>query len=479
MIDYAAAETIFEDFKEISYEHIDYQLYETVKDYKARIASKFSSISRDEVNKIQGSEFYISLKLDGEHSQLYFEDGKACLLRPRGYAYIGLPLLDDAATILKDAGIKRALFPGELYVDRNDGKRTRIFDVLSLTKGPKSQEDLKHLCFAPFDIIFLDDEEFIDYSEVLKRIAQIFEKTALEPPPTKVSNNIQDIHKYYHQWVNEEGAEGLMIRTDLTYRYKLKAEHTVDAVIIGYTSKDEMITSVLTGLVNEDGTIQVLTSIEKGFSDVQRLELYQKLIRLKATSSFFEVSSYCVPYTMVQPRIIIEFTSNDMVAETTHGRPIKKATLNLKDHHYSLLRSTPLVSMAHCVFQRFRDDKDINAVDLRVTQITDHIFIDLAENPSQDIRFPDVTIIKRKVWTKEAKNKLSVRKIVIWKTNKEDIDSAYSAYVLNYTDFSPARQEPLKQDVRISNSERQILQLAEEFEEKHIKKGWQAVDGAA
>ena len=76
-VDTSAARTILGSFAEVHHADIDYGLYETVKDYKARVASKFKSITPDHIEKIQGNEFYISLKLDGEHCQLYFEDGQA------------------------------------------------------------------------------------------------------------------------------------------------------------------------------------------------------------------------------------------------------------------------------------------------------------------------------------------------------------------------------------------------------------------
>jgi len=109
-------------------------------------------------------------------------------------------------------------------------------------------------------------------------------------------------------------------------------------------------------------------------------------------------------------------------------------------------------------------------VDLRLSQVTEYIFIDLDQGPTRDIAFPEVEILIRDVWTKKTKDKLPIRKIVVWKTNKEAIDSNYPAYVLNYTDYSAGRKEPLKQDVRISNSRQQIVQLAVEFKEKNIKK---------
>jgi len=44
--------------------------------------------------------------------------------------------------------------------------------------------------------------------------------------------------------------------------------------------------------------------------------------------------------------------------------------------------------------------------------------------------------------------------------------------VFCYTNFSPARKEPLKRDARISDSEEQIVEMAKNYINASIKKGW-------
>lgn len=477
-IDLSHARTILNDFVEVEYTHVDFDLYSQVTDYKSRVASKFKSINKHQIKEIQGGELYVSLKLDGEHCHLFYDqedEDRVYLIRPRGYVYAGLPCLEHARQVLKARGIKRCLMPGELYVKREDGMRTRIFDVIHYTKGPKTQADLEVLHFAPFDILMLDDETHVDFSEVVARL-KTFEGSALEPPPIRITKQLDDVVKWYDEWVLRGGFEGLMIRSDLTFRYKLKAEHTIDAAIIGFTHDDqEMITSVLTGLVTEEGNIQVLGPVEKGFSDIDRVDLFRKLNEARIQSDYMEVSRFYTPFHMVKPRIIIEFSTNDMVAEHTNGMPVKKAVLRLKDNVYRLQRSAPLVALKHAVFSRFRDDKVVNAQDLRIRQITDMVFIDLEKETGKDISFPETEIVAREVYIKETKGKVSLRKLVAWKTNKDQIDSAFSSFVFNYTDYSTGRQEPLKQDVRISSSREQILEIYKEYKKDNILSGWKPV----
>ena len=475
-VDHGQARTIFGAFKEVGHRAVDPDLFARVQDYKRRVASKFKSIALEGLEKIQGNEFFASLKLDGEHAHLYYEEGRAYLIKPRLFSYFGLPCLDEAAELFQRADVKRALIPGELYAVAEDGSRTRVFDVISLVKKPRGEEDLMRLRFSPFDIITLDDEVFVDFAEVVDRLQQLFGDTNLAPPPLIVTKEPREIATFYDHWVNKHGAEGLMIRSDLTFRYKLKAQHTIDAAIIGYTAENEMVSSVLTALLTPEGHFHVLTAVEKGFSDVERMMLYQKLSQSHAESEFMEVSRFHTPFHMVKPKLIIEFSTNDMITEHHNGAPIKKAVLDLRKGKYRITRSAPLVSLMHRVFIRFREDKEINPVDLRTAQVTDYVFVDLSEKSSRKIEFPEVEILKREVYFKQTGDKLAVRKFLVWKTNKEEMDSAYSAYAFNYTDYSPGRKEPLQQDVRISNSRDQIMAIADEFMVKGVKKGWQRAE---
>jgi hypothetical protein len=79
---------------------------------------------------------------------------------------------------------------------------------------------------------------------------------------------------------------------------------------------------------------------------------------------------------------------------------------------------------------------------------------------------PASRLLRREVWTKD----VSIQKLLVWKTNKEAF--GYPAYAASWTSFSPNSQEQFKVDMRISNSETQIKQLAEQFIAKNIKAGW-------
>jgi hypothetical protein len=76
------------------------------------------------------------------------------------------------------------------------------------------------------------------------------------------------------------------------------------------------------------------------------------------------------------------------------------------------------------------------------------------------------------VFTKTLKGNLMVRKLLLWKTNKESEGGNYPAYIAYFTDFSPNRATPIDRDIRASNSREQIEALLAEMKVENILKGW-------
>jgi hypothetical protein len=88
------------------------------------------------------------------------------------------------------------------------------------------------------------------------------------------------------------------------------------------------------------------------------------------------------------------------------------------------------------------------------------------------LHLPKAEIIKRAVATKELKGKTMVRKLLLWKTNKEQLSPDYPAYVLLLTDFSPNRKTPLEREIRVSASLEQIEGYWTTWSTENFVKGW-------
>ena len=88
------------------------------------------------------------------------------------------------------------------------------------------------------------------------------------------------------------------------------------------------------------------------------------------------------------------------------------------------------------------------------------------------------TSIARQVFVKETKGGLAVRKLLAWRTNKDQVDRRYPAYVVHFTDYSPNRKDPLQRTVRLAPDLSTAKELFEQLmtEKKVSARGWSEVE---
>jgi hypothetical protein len=210
-----------------------------------------------------------------------------------------------------------------------------------------------------------------------------------------------------------------------------------------------------------------------------RRNLLSDLEDIIAESEYSEVNTDHVAYRMVEPKYIIEISCLDLIIETTRQATVDKIVLNWNpaQKRYEVLRRMPLANVISPQFVKFREDKSINPQDLRIEQITGLVEVPLADISAKEYKLPESTLLKRRVATKTLKGAEMVRKLVMWKTNKESLSvDEYPAYVLHFTDYSPNRKNPLSRDIRVSNSAEQIEALWSEMEQKNFVRGWKVLD---
>ena len=195
-------------------------------------------------------------------------------------------------------------------------------------------------------------------------------------------------------------------------------------------------------------------------------------------SDFHEVNSSRVAYQMIEPGLVAEIQCLDLVAMTSRGNPIDKMVLewNTEDKRWEGLRRLPLCSIISPQFVRFRDDKEAQKDDVRLAQLTDIVDIPDVDRVAEEIVLPESKIIKRAVALKTLRGAIMVRKIVLWKTNKDEASKDFPAYVMQLTDFSPNRADPLKYDMRVSSSQKQLEGYFAEWEKKYFVGGWKVQD---
>ncbi len=430
--------------------------------------------------KMPKAEYYVSRKIDGEFTILIYKDGEAITLNPGGTLRAGAPFMAEAAAALKKAGVKSAILGGELYVQRPDGKRARVHDVVRVARAPADMKEVGQLAIGFFNIYDLDGQDLsMRFSDVVQKLPEIFAgcKQAHSIETVQVEDP-KAVLKQYDKWVEGEGEEGVVARSDSAGMFKIKPLHSLDLAVIGFTEsineREGLLHDMLLAVVREDGTFQIVSRVGGGFSEEQRAEFLVKLKTLVVESDFREVNSDRVAYQMIKPGLVIEIECLDLVSRTSRDNTIDRMVLewNEKDNKWEGVRSMPLCSILSPQFIRFRDDKKASPQDVRMSQLSDLVEIPESTRAAEEIRLPSSTLIKRSVAVKEAKGSKMVRKVVLWKTNKDEVSRDFPAYVVHVTNFSGNRKTPLEFDLKVTKTLEQAQSLFDELKKELFVSGW-------
>lgn len=453
-----------------------------LKGYRKTVVAGYRPLLLDEIgSNLTSGEMYISPKIDGELWFMIIEDDEVVLSNTRGKLIAGdIPLISEVSQISKRFK-GRVILVGELFV-ASKKSRPRVSDLASALGGGAKAE-VEKLGFAAFDIISGGDVKssipLVDYKDRLALIQRLLaDGKRAKCVKTETINSPGEVINYFNNWVDAGKAEGLVIRAGGGRIYKVKPSLSIDAVIIGYTEKSgdsSQVRSIILALMRADDTFQLLGSCGSLGDEKARKEMMQKIQKSQVKSNWRHTSGDGAIYHFVKPEVIVEIKVVDVQGEDSSGDSIRKMVLSIKDNEWVALQKLPCASVHHPVFIRYRSDKQVNALDLRIEQISDRCLINNKETKAEVITLPSSEIVRREVYSKTIKEITSVRKLVILKTNKEDVDSDFPAYVVHWTDFSPDRKEPLKREVRLASVKETATTIAEEMLEKNIKKGWEKV----
>ena len=466
----------------------DPSLLALAQEYRRRLSAQMMPLDKPGIRqKIPSSDYHVSRKIDGEFSVLVFRDDEVFSINPGGTVRLGLPWQAEMRKHLLQAHVSEAVIVGELYVHSAD-RRPRVHDVVSLARQPQSAEDLERLRFAVFDILSLDgalvDNRFRDTWKVIERT--FGGGTLVHPVEAKFLKDATEIETLFEHWVQHEGAEGLVVRSDETGMYKIKLRHTLDAVVIGFTESTDdrqgMMHDLLLAIMRPDGTFQVLSRVGGGFTDQQRREMLSDLKDMIVDSEYAEVNSDYVAYNMVRPDWVVEVDCLDLISQNTRGGNISRMVLDYctaGQPGYKVVRRLPLATVISPQFVRRREDKRAHPADVRISQVSDRVDVPQIDIEARHFEAPKSTVLRREVYTKQLKGETLVRKFVMIKTNKEATSEEFPAFVIHYTDFSPGRKDALNRELWVSNSRSQIDELFAQIKEENVKKGWVEVDTPA
>ena len=440
--------------------------------YRKVVATNYVLTNPADIERRLGIPLLVSTKLDGE---LWFllHDKEWKLVSPTGRVISGdLELLAEANAAKLD---KSSIFAGELHIIGET--RTRIADVTSaLAGGEKAKTD--SIGYKVFDVVSSPEVSAIGtpYTVRYAVISQLPSGKNFgfaESTATKASSEVAEI---FDKVVLAAGYEGLVARAEDGRSYKIKPTKELDAAILGFTERRDadgslMIRSLLLGVIQEDGSWIPLTTTGNVGDNEFRKELLALLKPLVRPSSYRRTSeSSGVMYQLVEPTLVAELRCMDLQLEDFQGRSIKHPRLNFDATGWKVSGWTNSAAVHNSIVVRLRNDKSCTPEDIGWSQLTRMLPI---ASSTEEIALGKSELVQRRVWTKEGSGKVDVRKLVMWKTNKDS--AGYPAYVVHWTDYSSTRKSPLDREVRLAPNESEAKKIAEGMIADNIKKGWNEV----
>jgi hypothetical protein len=449
-------------------------LWGRAQEARRLLSSRMTSVARDELRaRLPAGDVHVSRKVDGEFTLLVVDGDEAFTVNPGGTVRVGLPLLEEAQALVGRAGKRRVLAVGELYL-HDPARRTHVHDVTGVLTRPRDAGELDRVRFAAFDLI---EPAAASYAETWRTLAQVFGGgTRVHPVEGAFVKGLGDVEARFRQWVETEGAEGIVVRSDQAGLFKIKNRRTIDAVVVGYSEgvddRKGLLHDLLVALVRDDGTFHILSRIGGGLSDDERRRFRDELGALAAPSDYTEVNPDHLAYQMVRPEWVVEVSCVDLLAQTTRGGPIERMVLAWDAGAWRVVRRLPLCALIGPSFVRRRDDKQVTAADLRLAQVTDFVDVPLADRDARTMTLPRSEIVRREVWTKVMKGQTMVRKLLLWKTNKDRESDDFPAYVLYLTDYSPNRKEPLEREIRVGRTLEEMEKHWAALQKEKVVTGW-------
>ena len=464
---------------------IEQKYIQTAIDYKKNVAGKFVLVEGAKLKqRIDGQRFAVTRKIDGHMQVVFYVDNQVFMLNANGRekASEGLKCLNAFAEAVKAAGLKQAIIAAELYLPR-EGGRPRCGDVqaalaerlrvVERSSGIDAKRD--QLALAPFDIIELDGEAWKaeHYADTHNKLCTIFQNEQVKPVQMRNASSNDEVQQIYEEWVEGEGAEGLVAHSESPIVWKVKERHTIDAAVIGYTTADRGIRDLMFAVRRPDGLFQMFVLGSTGMHDEERADIAKRLSEKHVESQYVLSDSRGIAYQMVKPELVFEISVLELVARGNDDKIKMNPLLKYDEDQGWLMESTtPGVSVLGITLERERTDKQPNETDVRISQLTDICpFEEVEKSQTSNLKSQ---LLERHVYKKVSGEKVMLHKFLLWKTNKEQ-SGRYPAYIIYHTDYSSSRKEMIKRDMLYSNDEQQIRDLLAAEIADNVKKGWEEV----
>lgn len=448
--------------------------------YKKDFLKHFIPIDARQIeSRLAGDRLYVTRKYDGEYAFIIHDHDVTVTVNRSGRVRRGIPCIEEAGRLLRQAGIEEGMFGAEIYVAQGSDRRGRVGDLLSALADKKRIGTL-HL--AVYDVVELDGKPFRgSYAQAWDTMREVFDKGKLvREVEMQVAKSPAQVLAIYDKWVVQEHSEGLVVRSDMPFVYKIKPRHSIDAVVVGFSegagTEKGQVRSLLLALMPREGRYQITGRVGSGLNEELRRKLFTDLSKHILPSEYVETDANFVAFRMVRPDTVVEITVGDLLYENEAG-PKMNTLLKIDEGTFRMAGTVEGVKFLAPVFVRIRDDKKADAGDVRLEQIERFASPLLAQaapvaTPPEEL--PASKLLFRDVYIKTIGQKTMLQKFMVWKTNKEQTGD-FPAYVLYVANISTQRQTPLQRDVDVTDSPEQVREMLKRSLEKNIKSGWRKV----
>lgn len=334
----------------------------TLLDYRKNFP--VDSVDAKDVEKyLQKNNYIITGKIDGELALIHYsrKDEECFLLSRNGRVRTDLPVTYELKSFLDSLPVNDMILVGELYVENEPGSVMPYPNAISILRAPRSIEDEKKIRVMIFDVISVDNIDYLD-KPIFYRInfVQRFKGTFFRPV---VVFDTKDFEIAWNTVLkNKELWEGLVIVFEDGRRIKVKPTITVDLAVVGVEISDKdprKMKALLLAYMNKEGLFIFDSKVGSGFSDEEREEWLKWALENEVSREKNVI--YVNPYN--EPRIV------EVEAREIHISEGPCMKFDKKNEEWVFVEDHPVGTLRQPSFKRIREDKRLVPEDLRITQV--------------------------------------------------------------------------------------------------------------
>jgi hypothetical protein len=276
------------------------------------------------------------------------------------------------------------------------------------------------------------------------------------------------------------GLEGMVIRRlDRPEVCKLKPRLTIDTAVVGFVEGEfegnhgmmSLLTALAYPAAGSGIQLQSIARVGSGFNDQDRVDWLNRLSTHRTTAPLAMSDSDGRPVTFVRPGFVVEIEAEDMLPadEEASGQQV----FGWDNSRWSFDGLAACPRLLFPTFHRIRPDKEFSPQAVRLAQLNGR---EILSPELINRNLPALEVVRREVYTKEAKGAVAVRKLVV---SRRPSTAGAFPYVIFWTDYSAGRKTPLEVTTLFAHSESRAEALVKKLLEENVTKGFELNGGGA